>query len=309
MPSPRELLEPYLVERALYVAEATVSHDRFHLGLFFEFLDSRSVHEVGAVTFQDLDAYSHHLDTVPGKRGKTASPAHKQKALQVSRLFLSWACCAGHSLVDFERYQLPHRVRVEMVEVPSVEQVKKLLEAPDTSRPQGRRNRLVLESFYTLGLRRRESYQLSLSDISLSKRTVRVLGKRRRERTLPLTDRLTELFRRYLQEDRPRLRPNPGEEALWVSPQTGNRLSFTYLRVVVGGYAKKLGLGNIYPHLLRHACATHMLEGGATLQEIQLFLGHSSPNSTERYAHVGAEELKAVFKACHPRCRNEESGD
>lgn len=303
MPSPRELLEPFLVERALYVAEGTVKHDRFHLELFFGFLDSRRVREVGAVTFEHLDAYAFHLETEPGKRGRIASPPHKQKALQVSRLFLSWASCRGLSLVDFELYELPHSVRVTTVAVPSVEQVTRLLEAPDTSHPQGRRDNLILESFYTLGLRRRECHRLSLGDISLGKRTLRVLGKRQRERLMPLSDRLTELFSRYLHEDRERLRPNPGEEALWVSPQTGGRLSFTYLRNVVGRYAKKLGLGNIYPHLLRHACATHMLEGGATLQEVQLFLGHSSPASTERYAHVSNEELKAVFLASHPRGR------
>ena len=184
MPSSRELVESFLVERALYVCQSTVSHDRFHLSLFFDFLDGERISEVGEVTFQELDSYGRHLDTVPGKRGKTASPEHKGKALQICRLFLSWTFSRGETLVDWELYQLPNRVRVKNVEVPSPEQVNKLLEVPDISRPSGRRDRLVMESFYTLALRRRESYRLSLSDLNLGRQTLRVVGKRQRELSL-----------------------------------------------------------------------------------------------------------------------------
>ena len=107
--------------------------------------------QVGSITFQELDDYGHHLDTVPGKRGRTASPAYKNKALQVSLFFLNWSSCRGHTLVDFSRYQLPQKVRMKPVEVPSVEQILKLLEAPDSKKPSGQRDRLILESFYTLG--------------------------------------------------------------------------------------------------------------------------------------------------------------
>lgn len=303
MSSPRELLEPYLQERALAVSASTVTGDLFHLNRFFGFLKRCRVFHVGKVEFQLLDRYRRELETKPGRRGSPLSQAFKHKALHTVRLFLCWACGAGHTLVDFERYPLPHRTLPEIV-VPTVEQVKRLLEAPDSHSPSGRRDRMVLESFYALGLRRRESHRLDIGDLHFTKQTVRVLGKRQRERILPLSDRLCTLLGSYLKESRPRLRPFPDEQALWVSPQTGTRLSYTYLRDIVTRYARELGLQGLYPHVLRHAAATHMLEGGAKLSQIQAFLGHTVPSSTERYAQVTDDELKAEYRRCHPRsCR------
>ena len=115
MPSPRGLLESYLLERSLYVSESTVWQDRLHLNRFFQFLDERGVNQVGSITFQELDDYGHHLETVPGKRGRTASPAYKNKALQVSLFFLNWSSCRGHTLVDFSCYQLPQKARMKPV--------------------------------------------------------------------------------------------------------------------------------------------------------------------------------------------------
>lgn len=302
MSSPRSLVDAYLVERSLYVSSSTVTNDIFHLERFFEFLDSRGLDHVGLVSFDHLDAYRRQLETVPGKRGKIVSDTFKHKSLQVPRFFLNWVSCRGLTLVDFSLYPLPHRTANEIL-VPTVQQVNMLLEAPDPTKPAGWRDRLVLESFYTLGLRRRESHRLSIGDLNFNQQTVRVVGKRQRQRLLPLSDRLCQLLAMYLKEMRPRLRPFPDEQALWISPQSGTRLGFTYLRDIVRRNASRLGL-QIYPHLLRHACATHMLEAGATLKHIQAFLGHDSPSSTERYAKVTGPELRKEFDRCHPRARS-----
>ena len=300
MSSPRELLEDFLAERALYVSESTVRDDRFHLRRFFRFLESEGVEDVAGVGFDHLDRYRVHLETVPGERGAIASPSYCHKSLAISRHFLN--SCEELVLVDFSLYQLPHVVKAKPVKVPSPDQVKLLLEAPNSKTPPGLRDRLILESFYTMALRRRESQRLSLADISLNKKTVRVMGKRQRERILPLADRLAKLLSVYIKDVRPHLRPLSQESALWISPQTGKRLGFTYLCEIVVRNAKRLGLGKMTPHLLRHAGATHMLEGGARLEDIQLFLGHSSPTSTERYTHVDLQQLKAVHQRSHPRC-------
>ena len=302
MSSPRSLVDDYLAERSLYVASSTVANDITHLERFFEFLDKWGVDHVGLISFETLDAYRHSLETLPGKRGKIVSDAFKHAALKVPRFFLNWASCRGLTLVDFSLYPLPHRTANEIF-VPTIEQVKMLLEAPNPNCPSGRRDRLVMESFYTLGLRRRESHRLSIGDLNFHQQTVRVLGKRQRERLLPLSSRLCGLINHYLKEMRPRLRPFPDEQALWVSPQNGTRLGFTYLRDIVRRNSSRLGL-QIYPHLLRHACATHMLEAGAGLKHIQAFLGHDSPSSTERYAKVTGPELRKEFDRCHPRARS-----
>lgn len=301
MSSPRELLEPFLAERGLYVSASTVAGDRRYLESFLEFLEARGVVHIGSVGFECLSWFREHLQTRQSRFDRPLGSAFINMSLRVPRLFLIWAHGNGHTLVDFSEFPVPHRVAAEIV-VPTVDQVRRLLAAPDQSTPSGFRDFLILEFYYSLGLRRRESHRLSLGDVSLSRQTVRVVGKRRRERILPLTDRLCGLVDRYLRESRPSLRPFPDEQAFWLSPQTGKRLGYTYLREIVFSYSESLGL-SIYPHLLRHACATHLYEAGAELPFVQAFLGHSDPNSTQRYTKVEALALKAEFERCHPRAR------
>lgn len=300
MSSPRELLEPYLAERALYVTASTLEGDLFLLERFFEYCEDQDVTEVGQLGFEHLENYLEHQKSAVSKRGKPYSENYLYAAIHKPLLFLRWASCRGHTLVDFSEYSLPHRPTPNEIEVPTVEQVKMVLEAPDPNSPSGRRDRLILESFYTLGLRRRESHRLDISDVNLSRQTVRVVGKRQRERVLPLSDRLCGLLDDYFRQVRPALRPYPDEPALWISHQNGTRLSFTWLRAMVWRHSQKVGL-SFYPHLLRHACATHMMEAGADLRKLQEFLGHNRLSSTQRYTHVSCEELRSVHQATHPR--------
>jgi integrase/recombinase XerD len=276
----------------------------FHLERFFDYLEQRGVTHVGQLTFEHLNSYRAQLETATGRWGKPFSENHIFAALHKPRIFLRWAYQAEHTLVDFTDYPLPYRPTPNEVQIPTVDQVRRVLEAPDPESPSGRRDRLILESFYTLGLRRRESHRLDVSDVSLSKQTIRVVGKRQRERLLPLSDRLCKLLDRYFREVRPALRPYPEEPALWVSHQNGTRLSFTWLRAMVRRHSQKVGL-EFYPHLLRHACATHMMEAGADIKQIQAFLGHLLPSSTQRYTHVTCQELKSVHQATHPRAGEE----
>lgn len=300
MSSTRELLEPFLVERALYVAESTLAGDAFHIERFFEFVEGLGLVHVGQISFSHLEAYHKELEGQTGRWGRPFSETHIFAALHKPLLFLRWAFCGGHTLVDFADYPLPHRPTPNEIQVPTVDQVKRVLEAPDPNSPAGKRDRLILESFYTLGLRRRESYRLDIPDVNLQKQTIRVVGKRQKERLLPLSDRFCKLLDNYFRQVRPALRPYPEEPALWISHQNGTRLSFTWLRAMVWRHSQKVGL-EFYPHLLRHACATHMMEAGADLKKLQLFLGHARLCSTQRYTHVTCQELKSIHQATHPR--------
>jgi len=303
--SPGELLEPFLQELSLSLSSSTVGVYRYQLGRFFEFLETRGVKQVGCITPRDLAAYRHHLETVPGKRGKLVSDRYKQLALQVPQAFLKWACCTGLVLESAERFcpetlkgRAPHPTEKPVL---SVAQVSKLLEAPDPNSPSGRRDRLILEVFYTLGLRRQESLVLDLSDISFQKQTLRVMGKGRKERLMPLSQRLCKLLDGYIRNTRPHLRPFPEEQALWISPNSGRRLTSESLMVVVVRSGRLVGLEGLHPHLLRHCCATHMLEGGASLKQIQTFLGHAGTKSTDHYTRVSPHDLQKEFRRCHPR--------
>jgi integrase/recombinase XerC len=111
-----------------------------------------------------------------------------------------------------------------------------------------------------------------------------------------------ELLTRYLWNARLKLRPHPDEPALWIAQQTGRRLGYSYLHHLVVDLCTRRGL-KIHPHLLRHACATHLLEAGAELEAIQQLLGHKQASSTGIYAQVRPPELAAEFARCHPRAK------
>lgn len=306
MSSPRALLEAFNAERSTCWAASTVRGDLFYFERFLKFLERQGVDHIGAITFETLDAYRYGLDGVLGCRGKPLSPRYKQKAVAIPRLFLMWAYRHGHTLVNFGSYPLP-RASSPTIQAPTVAQLTKLLAAPDTSTPSGLRDLLILECFYTLGLRRHECYQLDVGDLSLRQQTLRVLGKPLRERLMPLSDRLCRLLEEYLQVARPRLRIYPDEQALWIAPSTGQRLGEVSIRHMVARTSVRAGLPKLYPHLLRHACGTHMFEAGADIAQIQAFLGHSRLSSTQRYVRVSPDEMASLLKRCHPRAARDEA--
>lgn len=154
MPSTREPLDSYLAERSLRLSPGSLKSERFYLERFSQFLKSLGVDEVGSVSPRHLELYRHHLETTPGTRGKKASLSYVRTNLSACRLFLVWCLGAGCTLVDFESYPLP-KCRPSDIRVLTVDQLRKLLEAPTNLRDS-----LILESFYTLGLRRVESYRL-----------------------------------------------------------------------------------------------------------------------------------------------------
>lgn len=305
MPSTRSLLSSFLAERALSVSAHTVAGDQSYLLKFFAFLEGLNVDEVAAIAPEHLQRYLDHLQSTPGKRGQQLSWTYLHRCLALPRMFLLWALQAGHTMFDVSSFALPYRPH-SIQTVPTVAQVRQLLEAPDLNTPAGLRDRLLFEFFYVLGLRRREAWGLELSSLDLGRRTVLVDGKGYRERLLPLSPQLFALVERYLKEGRPYLRPHPDETGLWVTEQTGRRLGFGSLRERVLLYSKALGL-KLHPHLLRHACATHLLEAGAEIEHIQQLLGHSQASSTERYAQVQKAELLTEHQRHHPRAHLKKS--
>ena len=163
--------------------------------------------------------------------------------------------------------------------------------------PSARRDRALLELLYGCGLRVSELVGLDLSDVSLTERAVRVLGKGKKERNVPLGAKAAEAVARWL-EVRPDHARDPG--ALFLS-RRGARVGVRWVQRLVHRYGE-LGAGraDLHPHALRHTCATHMLEGGADLRAIQEMLGHASLATTQRYTHVSLEALEKVYDKAHP---------
>jgi integrase/recombinase XerC len=167
---------------------------------------------------------------------------------------------------------------------------------------KGMRDRLIIEMFYTTGMRRSELINLSLADLDLSNRTVRVLGKRNKERIIPLLPGTLELIQEYLSLREAHLeeKENP---ALFLTSK-GNKVYETLVYRVINGYFSMVSSKvKKSPHILRHTFATHMLSQGADLNSVKELLGHSSLASTQVYTHNSIAELKKVHSRAHPRNR------
>lgn len=165
------------------------------------------------------------------------------------------------------------------------------------------RDALALELLYGSGLRVSELQQLDLSQVSSREAELRVLGKGRKERIVPLGSKALAALEVYLTRRSELAHPRTGfldQEALLLG-QLGKRISVRWLQALVKRYgALGAGRSDLHPHALRHSCATHMLEGGADLRAIQEMLGHSSLSTTQRYTHVSLDQLLAVYDRAHP---------
>jgi tyrosine recombinase XerC len=176
------------------------------------------------------------------------------------------------------------------------EEVTALVTAPDTDKPQGLRNRALLELLYAAGVRVSEVFNLNTSNLELSPvgGSLRVRGKGNKQRMVIIGKPAAAALRRYLRGGRPRLAKG-AEEALFLN-RDGERLSVRAVQTIVHKYALACGLDKrAHPHLLRHTFATHMLDGGADLRVVQELMGHVSANTTQIYLHVTEARQRQVY--------------
>jgi integrase/recombinase XerD len=186
-----------------------------------------------------------------------------------------------------------------------VEEIDKLLQAPNLASPIGLRDRAMLEVLYSTGLRVSELLNLRIVDIDARMGCVRCIGKGDKERLVPIGRKALEAVEQYLSQARPKFArpssPPPHNQILFLT-RRGRRLSRVGIWKILHDYGVKLGLrGRLTPHKLRHSFATHLLEGGADLRSVQLMLGHADISTTQIYTHVVEERLKQIYKAHHPR--------
>ncbi len=183
----------------------------------------------------------------------------------------------------------------------SEEQVNKLLEAPDLTTVLGRRDRAILELMYSSGLRVSELVNLAYEQINLSAGLVQVTGKGNKERIIPVGEIALEYLELYLSQSRPTLVKNKWLDALFIS-RIGRQMTRQTLWYRIKNLAFEAGIkGDLSPHGLRHAFATHLVNHGADLRTVQLLLGHSDLSTTQIYTHVAKQRLKSVHASHHPR--------
>lgn len=183
------------------------------------------------------------------------------------------------------------------------EEVKALLEATDSSTPQGLRDRAILEVLYGTGLRLTEITKINLNEINLEEGEIRVLGKGAKERLVIFGNHARAALKEYLEKGRPKLLGKGKSRFLFISKK-GEPLSPRQVERIIKRYCLKAGIQKkVTPHTLRHSFATHLLLGGADLRMVQELLGHVSLSTTQVYTHITKERLKEVYDLAHPRAK------
>lgn len=191
------------------------------------------------------------------------------------------------------------RQRSHLPQVLSSREVEVLIAQPDIATPLGLRDRAILEALYATGLRVSELAELTLSGLNLNRGLVRVVGKGGRERLVPLGERAVEALDAWLARGRKTL--TASSDRVFVS-KSGRALSRVAIWQRLRQHAAAAGLSKpVYPHLLRHSFATHLLDHGADLRVVQMLLGHVDLSTTQIYTQVSRSRLKTLHRLHHPR--------
>ena len=272
-----DALERFLASPAL--SDATRRSYRFDLEAFTAWLEARGT-RLEDVDSRALADYAADL----GRARRRLAPSTIARKLAAVRSFLRHALGATRVPDGSFAPRRPRRLPV----TPRRGEVDGLIDGSDGEGALALRNRALLELVYSTGLRSHEAVSLDLADVDFEQELVHVHGKGGKQRVVPLGEEAAYWLARYLRDARPEL-VRGAEAAVFLSAR-GRRLDTSTLRRICPN-----------PHKLRHAFATHLLEGGADLRTIQELLGHSSLSTTQVYSHVDGKRLRRVYDRAHPR--------
>lgn len=235
---------------------------------------------------------------------KKTSIARKLASL---RTFFQFLVREGVIEKNFAKLVSTPKIEKKLPNHLSMEDVVRFIETPDIETDLGRRDRAILELLYATGIRVGELVSIDINDVDFRERLVRVTGKRRKQRIVPFTDTALQTLLLYLEEARPRLSMNApiskrDDAALFLNYQ-GTRMTTRSVGRLVEKYIRLCADINkhISPHSLRHTFATHLLDAGADLRDIQELLGHARLSTTQIYTQVSMEKLIEVYDQAHPK--------
>ena len=262
---------------------------------FLSFLDQKGVSSLNQVSRkQVLD----HLMAMKAKGMSTNSISRHLVSIKVFFRYLQQESLLDKNITD--TMDSPKLWKI-LPDTLSEREVSLLLAAPDMRKPLGVRDRAILEIFYASGLRVSELAGLQLPSLHIDEGYIRVIGKGRKERVIPVGKESSNILMRYLEEVRPLLCDNPHLQNVFVSKRE-TALCRQRLWQIIKKYTQDAGImKNVTPHTLRHSFASHLLENGAPLRVIQEMLGHADIATTQVYTHVNPERLKSIHQAFHPR--------
>ena len=287
-----------------HYTEATLTVRRIHLQLFLAWAAARDLTEPRALTRAVLEHYQRYLCYARKKTGAPLSLASQHARLTHLRVWCAWLT---------RQHLLPHNPAAEL-ELPrlgyrlppvlSAAEAEQVLQQPRVPTPAGVRDRAMLETLYSPGMRRTELVRLTLAALDPSRGLVTIRqGKGRKDRVVPIGERAVAWIEQYLTAVRPRWVGARDAGIVFLTAH-GTPLHPNHLSALVRGYVDAAHLGKTGAcHLFRHTMATLMLEGGADIRFIQQMLGHAKLTTTQLYTHVSIPQLQAVHAATHPAAR------
>jgi len=262
---------------------------------FTAYLKSRKVNNIEAV---DTALVLKHIIAL---RNDGLSPKSRARHLVSLRGFFKYLLYIDEVDSDPTRtIDLP-KTTLKLPDVLTIDEVQRLLNAPDLSRPAGMRNAAMLETIYAAGLRVSELIHLKMGNVNLEAGFVRVMGKGTKERIVPIGSHARDRIDDYTSTARALLLKSRISEYLFVA-RAGKPMTRQGFWKLLKGYARSCSLiKEITPHSLRHSFASHLLEGGADLRSVQIMLGHTDISTTQIYTHVARDHLIRIHRRYHPR--------
>ncbi|MGA1825013.1 MAG: tyrosine-type recombinase/integrase [bacterium] len=280
--------------KCLNYCERTIQHYKIALNKFSSYLAANHVHRLNDVSLKDLDDY--RLVLVDDDFADTSIVSYLR---QVQNFF--------HYLEQKQEVFMDPSTGLRIPKasytpqpVPSEKEVKKLLDQPAIPNPVGIRDRAIMETFYSSGVRLEELVRMNVPDVDMKRGVVKVVGKGSKERVTPVGKHAVSWIEKYLAKVRPQfLKERQDEKALWLG-EKGKRINPLIVERSVRKYAQEAGVSPVTPHALRRACATHMLQGGAHPVQIQMLLGHSTLRTLSHYLKITITEMFKTHKKGKP---------
>jgi integrase/recombinase XerD len=297
------LMEKHLEDLCLKnYSEYTIKGRRVHIGFFLDWAQERGITEPVEVTRTVLERYQKHVFDYRKANGEPLGFNGQHDRIVPLRVWFKWMAKQHHILhnpaSEIELPRTPQRLPKAVLSASEAEQV---LMQPVIHDVLGLRDRAILETFYSTGMRRLELATLKLWDLDLERATVTIrLGKGKKDRFIPLGDRAAAWIAKYLSESRPQLVSEPDDKTVFLS-NAGEPFSLDHLSDLVRVHVDAANIGKRGAcHLFRHTMATLMLEGGADIRFIQAMLGHADLKTTQIYTHVAIRHLQEIHRATHP---------
>lgn len=294
--NPDDILSKYKVYLRLEksLSDNTVSAYLADISKLFQFLKDEQIHPLD-VTLDNLETFSANL------RDLGIQPRSQARILSGIRSFYHYLILEDYLQADPSELLESPQTGLHLPEILTLEEIDTLIESIDLSTNEGQRNRTILETLYSCGLRVSELCNLKLSDLYLEEGFIKVEGKGSKQRLIPISPRaIRELQLYFLDRNQISIKKDY-EDYVFISKR-GKNISRITVFHVIKTLAEAIGMKKtISPHTFRHSFATHLLEGGANLRAIQCMLGHESIGTTEIYTHIDKNRLRSEIIEHHPR--------